>query len=65
LRKWFLGLFIIMIFTALLRLGGKKGGHSTRLGSRIKKTLSMLAWVLLSVYVLSFLYWLVTAVFRK
>lgn len=65
MRKWILGLIIIMIFTALLRTSWKGEPRPSRLGIRIRKTLSMLAWILLSIYSLSFLYWLVTVVFTK
>lgn len=66
MRKWLMGLLVVVIFWALLRMSGKREAAPFRmLGGRIRKTLSMLAWILLSAYIGSFIYWLITAVFGK
>ncbi|MBN1222712.1 MAG: hypothetical protein JXB23_05655 [Candidatus Aminicenantes bacterium] len=63
MRRWFIYLIIAAGIYLLYRMGGRKEARSP-LGKRLKETISVLVWALLTVYVLAFLYWVYTRIFK-
>jgi len=63
MRKWLFFLAILALVYIISRINRRKQEHSPFL-KRLNETFSIIAWVLLAVYVLFFLYWLYTMVFR-
>ena len=62
MRKWLFLLLLLAVLYALSKFTGKKQQARYPFLKRIDKTITLLVWVLLAVYVLSFLYWLYTQV---
>ena len=63
MRKWFLVLIIIILVFVISKAGKKKDPSSPFL-QRFNETLSIVVWALVVAYVLSFLYWLYTQIFK-
>ena len=63
MRKWFYFLIILIVVYILSKMNWKKKESSPFL-KRLNETLSILVWVLLAAYSISFLYWLYTQIFR-
>jgi len=61
MRKWLLFLVVLVVIILLSKVNQKKGMR-TPLGKRINETLSIMVWVLIIVYVISFIYWLYTQI---
>jgi len=62
MRKWLFFLVIIAAVYMLSQVGRRKESRSSFL-KRLNETFSIIAWVLLAVYTLAFLYWLFTEIF--
>ncbi|HDJ23969.1 MAG TPA: hypothetical protein ENF17_08785 [Candidatus Aminicenantes bacterium] len=62
MKKWFYGLIVLLAIYALNR-AGKTKKPSTSFLSRLNQTISIIVWVLLLAYAVSFFYWLFTEVF--
>lgn len=62
MRKWLFLLLVLAVLYALSKFTGKKQQARYPFLKRIDKTITLLVWVLLAVYVISFLYWLYTQV---
>lgn len=64
MKKWLFVLLILAILYALSKITG--GQHKARYPflKRIDRTLNILVWVLLVVYIVSFLYWLYSEIIR-
>jgi hypothetical protein len=63
MRKWLFFLTILALVYIISRINRSKQERSPFF-KRLNETFSIIAWVLLAVYVLFFLYWLYTIVFR-
>jgi hypothetical protein len=63
MRKWFLFLAILGL-VYILSKASHRGENRSSFRQRFNETLSILVWVLIIVYVLSFLYWLYSQVFK-
>lgn len=63
MRKWLLFLVILAVIYALSKINQNKKTRSPFL-KRVNETLSIIVWVLLIAYAVSFLHWLYTEVFR-
>jgi len=61
MRKWLLFLVVLVVIILLSKVNQKKEVR-TPLGKRINETLSIMVWVLIIVYVISFIYWLYTQI---
>ena len=62
MRKWLLFLVILGVIVLLSKINQRKDVR-TPLGKRFSETLSVIVWVLIVAYVVSFLYWLYTQIF--
>ncbi len=63
MRKWFF-LLVIIGLVYILSKASKGRGNRSPFFQRFNETLSIVVWVLVIAYVLSFLYWLYTQVFK-
>lgn len=63
MRKWFFFLGILALVYIISRINRRKKERSPFF-KRLNETFSIIAWVLLIVYVLFFLYWIYTRIFR-
>jgi multisubunit Na+/H+ antiporter MnhB subunit len=63
MRKWFLFLIIIVLIYIFLK-ATRKREPSSPFHQRFNETLSVIVWALVIAYVLSFLYWLYTQIFK-
>jgi Ca2+/Na+ antiporter len=63
MRKWLFFLAILALVYIISRINRTKQGRSPFF-KRLNETFSIIAWVLLTVYILLFLYWLYTRIFR-
>jgi hypothetical protein len=63
MRKWFLFLVIIGL-VYLASKAGQRGENRSSFHQRFSETVSILVWVLIVAYVLSFLYWLYSQIFK-
>lgn len=61
MRKWLLLLVILGVITLLSKLNQRKD-VKTPLGKRFSETLSVIVWVLIIAYIVSFFYWLYTQI---
>ena len=61
MRKWLLFLVVLVVIILLSKVNQKKEVR-TPLGKRISETLSIMVWVLIIAYVISFIYWLYTQI---
>lgn len=64
MRKWLYLALILAVVYSLSTLGKKRRPTGSPLLKRINDTISILVWVLLAAYVLSFLYWLYSQLIR-
>ena len=64
MRKWLVILLAIALLFALPKLNARGRRSDFPLMKRINDTISILAWVLLAVYIGAFLYWIWTEVVR-
>jgi len=62
MRKWLLFFVIIVVVVLLSKLNQKKEVR-TPFGKRFGETLSVITWVLIIAYVISFIYWLYNQIF--
>jgi uncharacterized membrane protein (DUF485 family) len=62
MRKWLLFLVVLVVLILLSKVNRKKELR-TPLGKKISETLSIMVWVLIIAYVISFIYWLYTQIF--
>jgi magnesium-transporting ATPase (P-type) len=63
MRKWFLFLVILGLIYILSKASRKKETRSP-FHKRFNETVSIVVWVMLIAYVVSFLYWLYTQIFK-
>jgi len=63
MRKWFYVLAILVVVYFISKLGQNKKDSSSFL-KRFGETLSIVVWVLLAAYAVSFLYWLFKEIFK-
>ena len=64
MRKWLFLLLIIAVLYAVSKLGVKEQGKRYPIIKRISETITIMVWALLVAYILSFLYWLYTIIFK-
>lgn len=64
MRKWFILLAIIGLVYILSKATPKREPASP-FRQRFNETLSIIVWVLVAAYVLSFLYWLYGQIFKR
>jgi hypothetical protein len=64
MRKWLFLMLILAVLYALSKITGKQ--HQTRFPflKRLDRTITILVWVLLAAYLVSFFYWLYTEIIR-
>jgi hypothetical protein len=63
MRKWFLFLAILGL-VYIVSKASRRGDDRSPFRQRFNETLSILVWVLIVVYVMSFLYWLYSQIFK-
>jgi magnesium-transporting ATPase (P-type) len=63
MRKWLYFLLILALIYAISQINRRKRVKSPFL-KRLNETITILVWVLLTAYVLTFLYWLYTTIFK-
>jgi hypothetical protein len=63
MRKWLFFLAILALVYIISKINRTKKERSPFF-KRLNETFSIIAWVLLTVYVLFFLYWLYTRIFK-
>lgn len=63
MRRWLFFLFIITLVYAISRIGQNSKERSPFF-KRVSETISIIVWVLITVYTLGFLYWLYQEIFR-
>ncbi len=63
MRKWLLFLAIIGLIYMISK-AARREGKRTPFQQRFSETISIVVWVLVLAYVLSFLYWLYTQIFQ-
>ena len=63
MRKWFLFLVILGLIFILSKASRKKEARSP-FHKRFNETVSIVVWVVLIAYVVSFIYWLYTQIFK-
>ncbi len=63
MRKWFF-LFVILGLIYIFSKALQKKEERSPFRKRLNETLSIVVWVMLVAYVVSFLYWLYTQIFR-
>ncbi|NIM98826.1 MAG: hypothetical protein GTO24_12340 [candidate division Zixibacteria bacterium] len=64
MRKWLYLLLFIAALYVVSRLGTKKKGGKYPILKQISETISIVVWGLLVFYILAFLYWLYTLIFK-
>ena len=62
MRKWLYLLLGLVLFVVISKMNRKRNVRSPFL-KRLNESISILVWVLLSVYTLTFLYWLFNQIF--
>jgi cadmium resistance protein CadD (predicted permease) len=63
MRKWFLFLIVVILVYVFSKATQKKK-TSSPFHQRFNETLSIVVWALVIAYVMSFLYWLYTQIFK-
>jgi hypothetical protein len=63
MRRWLFFLFIIALVYAISQIGRTRRDGSPFF-KRISETVSIIVWVLITVYTLGFLYWLYKEIFK-
>ncbi|MDH4218629.1 MAG: hypothetical protein OEY18_12915 [Candidatus Aminicenantes bacterium] len=63
MRKWLFFLAVLAVVYAISQTGRRKQDRSPFL-KRLSETVSIVVWVLLAAYAISFLYWLYKEIFR-
>jgi hypothetical protein len=63
MRKWLFFLAVLAVVYAISQIGRRKKDRSPFL-KRLSETVSIVVWVLLAAYAISFLYWLYKEIFR-
>lgn len=63
MRKWFLFLAILGL-VYIVSKASQRGENRSPFRQRFSETVSILVWALIIVYVLSFLYWLYSQIFK-
>jgi uncharacterized BrkB/YihY/UPF0761 family membrane protein len=64
MRKWLFVLLFIAVLYAVSRIGVKKPGKRSTTFKQISEALTIAVWGLLVAYVIAFLYWLYTIIFK-
>lgn len=64
MRKWLFVLLVLAVLYALSKITGKKHQARYPFLKRVDRTITLLVWVLLTAYLVSFLYWLYIEVIR-
>jgi uncharacterized BrkB/YihY/UPF0761 family membrane protein len=64
MRKWLYLLLFIAVLYVVSRLGSKKQGKKYPILKQISETITIVVWVLLVVYAVTFFYWLYTVIFK-
>ena len=62
MRKWLYLLLGLVLFVVISKMNRKRNVRSPFL-KRLNESISILVWVLLAVYTLTFLYWLFNQIF--
>ncbi len=63
MRKWLLFLVILVLVYIISRINKRKLPQSPFF-KRLNETFSIIVWILLAVYSVSFLYWVYTIIFK-
>ena len=63
MRRWLLFLAIIGLVYIISKVS-QKGENRSSFRQRFSETVSILVWVLIVAYVLSFLYWIYSQIFK-
>jgi MFS superfamily sulfate permease-like transporter len=64
MRKWLFLLLVLAILYALSKITRKQHRSRYPVIRRIDRAITLLVWVLLTAYVVSFFYWLFTEIIR-
>lgn len=64
MRKWLFLLLILAVLYALSKVTGKQHHSRYPFLKRIDRAITILVWVLLAVYLISFFYWLYLEILR-
>ena len=64
MRKWLFVLLFIAVLYAVSKLGAKQQGKRYPAFKQISETITIIVWVLVVAYVVAFLYWLYTIIFK-
>ena len=64
MRKWLYILLFIAVLYAVSRFGTKKQEKKYPILKQISETITIVVWVLLVVYAVTFFYWLYTVIFK-
>jgi hypothetical protein len=63
MRKWLFFLLILALIYGISQINRRKRVKSPFL-KRLNETITIIVWVLLAAYTLTFLYWLYTTIFK-
>lgn len=63
MKKWFLILFMVSILYLAVDKARKKKGGSREILRRLNASITFLAWFLLVIYGLAFVYWILKYIF--
>ena len=64
MRKWFFLLGLLVLVYLISKLNSSKKQEKSTFFKRMNETVSILVWALSIAYVLAFLYWLYTVIFK-
>jgi hypothetical protein len=64
MRKWLFLVLVLAALYALSKITGKQHHSRYPFLKRIDRTITILVWVLLAAYLVSFFYWLYTEIIR-
>ena len=64
MRKWFFLIGLVAVIYLLNVANSRSRREKSPFLQRFKETISILAWSLTTVYILAFLYWLYTVIFK-
>ena len=65
MRKWLFFLLIIAALYAVTKINKNKAGKKSPVLKQISDAITYLVWILLTAYVIFFLYWIYSLIFPK
>jgi hypothetical protein len=63
MRRWLFFLLLIVLVYALSQIG-RSSKERSPFFKRVNETISIIVWILITVYTLGFLYWLYKEIFK-